>query len=176
MARKAGLGGVIPTRTREEAREAASRIGADDNETAVAPASHAPLPPGELVPADDSELDEADDIDDRPDDDDDQAHVAVNGAHHATAERPTPAPRVSTRGRQSRQAATPASLLPSRVPQHRIQIGPRLRPPAHTQFLEYLQVLVNTGVTQSDIVESALIEYMNKYPAETLRAALLEGR
>lgn len=174
MARKPGLGGVISTRTREDAREAAGRIGGED-ELSVG-ASYAPLPAGEVVPAADSELVEPDEIDDNPDEGDDQADAVVNGAHKATAEPPAPAPRVSTRGRQSRQAATPASLLPSRVPQHRIQIGPRLRPSAHTQFLEYLQVLQNTGVTQSDIVESALIEYMSKYPADTLRAALLEGR
>lgn len=172
--RRPGLGGVISTRTREDAREAAGRIGAED-ESPVA-GSYAPPPADTPEPAADSELLEADDIDDEADDEDDQANVAVNGTHQTAAERAAPAARVSTRGRQPRQAATPASLLPSRVPQHRIQIGPRLRPSAHTQFLEYLQVLQNTGVTQSDIVESALIEYMNKYPAETLRAALLKDR
>jgi hypothetical protein len=83
--------------------------------------------------------------------------------------------KTSSRGRGSRVTA-PASLVPSRIPQHRIQIGPRIRPPIHTRFSEYVHDLANTGLTQSDIVESALIEYMDKYPPEVLRTALLEAR
>ncbi|WP_142386921.1 hypothetical protein [Mycobacterium hubeiense] len=69
----------------------------------------------------------------------------------------------------------PTSLTPSRVPLQRVQIGPRVRPSVKAQLEEYQHALAKTGVTQSDIVESALVEYMERYPAETLRAALLEG-
>ena len=72
--------------------------------------------------------------------------------------------------------AKTASLIPSRVQQHRIQIGPRLRPAIHAEFSEYIHDLANTGLTQSDVVESALVEFMEKYPADVLRGMLLEAR
>lgn len=174
MARRPGLGGVVSTRTREDAREAAGRIGAEDEPSA--PPAYAPQPGAELVSAPDDDLVAAGESDGDNDDLGAAGEVAANGSYSGTVEQTAPAARVSNRGRGARQAAAPASLLPSRVPQHRIQIGPRLRPSAHTRFTEYLHELANTGVTQSDIVESALIEYMNKYPPEALRAALLEGR
>ncbi|NTY62181.1 hypothetical protein [Mycolicibacterium sphagni] len=93
---------------------------------------------------------------------------------HRTEAAAPATPKVSTRGRR-RASALPDSLTPSRVSQRRIQIGPRLRPSIHTDFNDYCLKLANIGVTQSDVVESALVEYMKRYPAEDLRAALLAG-
>lgn len=192
MSRRAGLG-TLPTRTREEAREAARRVGVEEPaptpaaiEPPAAPEARQESPGATNEPAamqrpvvsrGDVDQDarsggyEDQDADDNPSEADD--------VDDAEAERPTKSadsrPRGSQRGR-SRSAAKPASLIPSRVQQHRIQIGPRLRPAIHAEFSEYIHDLANTGLTQSDVVESALVEFMEKYPADVLRGMLLEAR
>lgn len=152
--RKAGLGAVA-TRTRGEAREDAGKIRAETDEPIGAP-----------EPVDDAAASVASDL---PATDD-------GGGPGAEPERPdTPAAPVSTRGRK-RKSSLPSSLTPSRVSQRRIQIGPRLRPAIHTEFDGYARALAPMGFTQSDLVESALVEYMERYPVEAVRAALLEGQ
>lgn len=158
--RRAGLGGPVSTRSREDSREAAGRIGATQNLPGE-PHVSAPPPASQLsAPAaagDDS--------------------LADPPARVAAAEiAPVPEPaRSGNRGGRTRRGVLPSSLTPSRVSLQRIQIGPRLKPVTKAQFDEYIHSLAGTGVTQSDIVESALVEYMERYPADTLRAALLEG-
>lgn len=195
MSRRAGLG-TLPTRTLEEAREAARRVGVEEPAPATTPAATepptAPEVPQEsptaattepaptrrpVVSRDDVDRDtrsggyDDQDVDDNPSEADDVDDVEP--------ERPTKSadsrPRGTQRGR-SRSVAKPAGLIPSRVPQHRIQIGPRLRPAIHAEFTDYIHDLANTGLTQSDVVESALVEFMEKYPADVLRGMLLEAR
>lgn len=118
--------------------------------------------------------------------DDDPRSPAV-GDHHSEddgdvdVEEPERAPRADSRARgsqrgRSRTVAKPVSLIPSRVKQNRIQIGPRLRPAVKDEFDDYIHDLANTGLTQSDVVESAIVEYMAKYPADVLREMLLGAR
>ena len=170
--RRPGLGS-LSTRTREEARAAAGRIGADQ----TIDADRANTPPGlaavaaptvsAVVPAGaDDAYGPAEDDNDDDDDDDDRREAGEE-------QQPPPqrAPRVSSRGRSNKRAV-PTSLTPSRVTLQRIQIGPRLKPAIKDQFDDYCRALAKMGYTQSDLVESALVEYMERYPAETLRAAL----
>lgn len=150
--RTPGLG-TVSTRTREDARQAAGRIGLEAETVGAEPADGAdPDPSG-------ANADE--EFDSTP-----EPEQLAKAAAPAT-------PKVSARGR--RKSALPASLTPSRVSQRRIQIGPRLRPNVHTRFTDYSLALSTIGVTQSDVVESALVEYMDRYPADAVRAALLDG-
>lgn len=215
--KRAGLG-MQTTRSRGDAREAARRVGGEDQPpTMTAPAPtvaaptvaaaaggdsalagtspgsvHSPRPqeneaagqpapavePNSVTPSAEEAVHggygdprSSDDDDDRPDDDEYVEDVEPERNAKAADSRP----RGSQRGR-SRTAAKPASLIPSRVKQHRIQIGPRLRPAVKDEFDEYIHDLANTGLTQSDVVESAIVEYMAKYPADVLREMLLGAR
>lgn len=185
--RKPGMGS-FSSRTREDERDRASRITGDA----------APVPPPQPVASVPPSLLVADpqgyghDDDDAADDettfggvpdagarDDAPDESAGDGAGDEVSER-----RVSSRGRprgrRSDESAAntvmPPSLTPSRVSEKKLQIGPRLKPAVYDRFSNYLAGLVNTGVTQSDVVESALIEYMDRYPAAQLRTALLGKR
>jgi hypothetical protein len=181
MSRKPGLG-TVSTRTREEAREAAGRISPESgvaDAQAVAPqpsnGTTPPVstsPPAEVQTGPDPGLDADTDTDADADEEFDSEDEPE--PQRTVAAVPPDTPKVSTRGRR-RAPALPDSLTPSRVSQRRIQIGPRLRPSIHTDFNDYCLKLANIGVTQSDVVESALVEYMKRYPAEELRAALLAG-
>lgn len=182
--KRPGLG-AISSRTREEERDRASRITGEA----------APVPPPQPVASVPPSLsvadtqgyghDEADDADSdessfggAPDED---AHNEVpdESAGDEVRERRVSS-RGRSRGRRSDESAAntvmPPSLTPSRVSEKKLQIGPRLKPAVYDRFSNYLAGLVNTGVTQSDVVESALIEYMDRYPAAQLRTALLGNR
>lgn len=163
-ARRPGLG-AVSTRTREEAREEASRIGVDDTrvETGRLPATAAPATLS--APIDDATAGEGS-----------RGFEDPGTAIASTSEPATPAVKAPSRARAGGRSAAPASLRPSRVQLRRVQIGPRLREHVHEEFSEYVHDLANTGLTQSDIVESALIEFMAKYPPDALRAALREDR
>lgn len=184
MSRKPGLG-TVSTRTREDAREAAGRISPEPDVVvaqAVAPlpsngtAQQVPTaPPADADPDPNPDTDTDDEADEGTDTEADEELDSGAESEQQHTEAAAPAtPKVSTRGRR-RASALPESLTPSRVSQRRIQIGPRLRPSIHTDFNDYCLKLANIGVTQSDVVESALVEYMKRYPAEDLRAALLAG-
>lgn len=178
--RKPGMGS-FSSRTREDERDRASRI---TNETAPVPPPQpvASVPPS-LAVADPQGYSHDEDgyenaIDGVPDDGsgdeapDESAGDEVRERRVSSRGRP--------RGRRSDESAAdsvmPPSLTPSRVSEKKLQIGPRLKPAVYDRFSNYLAGLVNTGVTQSDVVESALIEYMDRYPAAQLRTALLGKR
>lgn len=182
--RKPGLGS-FSSRTREEERDRASRITSEA----------APVPPPQPVASVPPSLSVAgpqgygQDEDGAPDGD--EATFGAGSDEGARHEAPDESVddevrerRVSSRGRpRGRRAdesatdtAMPPSLTPSRVSEKKLQIGPRLKPAVYDRFSNYLAGLVNTGVTQSDVVESALIEYMDRYPAAQLRTALLGKR
>ncbi len=178
MSRKPGLG-TVSTRTREDAREAAGRISPEpDTVVAMAPQpSNGTAPQMPAAPPADADPDPNPEVEVEVDDDtgtDEELDSDAEPEQHRTEAAAPATPKVSTRGRR-RASALPDSLTPSRVSQRRIQIGPRLRPSIHTDFNDYCLKLANIGVTQSDVVESALVEYMKRYPAEDLRAALLAG-
>lgn len=163
-ARRPGLG-AVSTRTREEAREEAGRIGVDDTRVETGRLGAAVASPALSAPVDDAVTGEGSRGFDEP------------GTASTSASEPvTPAAKAPSRARAGGRSAAPASLRPSRVQLRRVQIGPRLREHVHEEFSEYVHDLANTGLTQSDIVESALIEFMAKYPPEALRAALREDR
>ena len=180
MSKRPGLGS-ISTRTREEAREAAGRIAPDEDTAgsqdntisstarANGTSSTSPDLAADAAAATMEDIEPDDAGDDEPSDDDvsEPAPSQVKGLKRAPAGG-------QSRGR-TRRGAVPNSLTPSRVSLQRVQIGPRIKPAIKAQFDDYVLDLRNTGVTQSDVVESALVEYMERYPAEELRAALLEG-
>ena len=178
MSRKPGLG-TVSTRTREDTREAAGRISPEPDVVVAQAAAPQPsngiAPQVPTAPPAEADPDPRPDTDTDADTDADEEFDPGDEPEQQRTEAAVPAtPRVSTRGRR-RGSALPDSLTPSRVSQRRIQIGPRLRPSIHTDFNDYCLKLANIGVTQSDVVESALVEYMKRYPAEDLRAALLAG-
>lgn len=186
--RKPGMGN-FSSRTREDERDRASRITGDA----------APVPPPQPVASVPPSLSVADHQGYGHDEDGamDGDETTFGGVPEEGARDDAPDEnagdiagdevserRVSSRGRPRGRRADesavntvmPPSLTPSRVSEKKLQIGPRLKPAVYDRFSNYLAGLVNTGVTQSDVVESALIEYMDRYPAAQLRTALLGKR
>lgn len=90
-----------------------------------------------------------------------------------SAEVSAPAPEPARAKPRRQNPPMPTGLTPSRQKLNRIQIGPRLRPKVKDRFDDYADAVKKTGLTQSDLVESALTEYMDRYPAEVLVQALL---
>ena len=169
-ARRPGLG-AMSTRTREDAREEAGRIGSNNN--GLGARGPATVNSPELAePVDDAEVAAVE----SPPIEEPGTPIASTLSSDSPLESPARGARVSPRGRGGGRSAAPASLRPSRVQLRRVQIGPRLRDHVHEEFSQYVHDLANTGLTQSDIVESALVEYMAKYPPDVIRAALREDR
>ncbi len=68
------------------------------------------------------------------------------------------------------KAELPEYIRPAQGARDKVQIGPRIDPDIHADFLEYVNSLALAGFKQGQIVEWALKEFMARYPVQALLA------
>lgn len=66
------------------------------------------------------------------------------------------------------KAELPDYIRPAQGAPNKVQIGPRIDPDIHADFIEYVNSLALAGFKQSQIVEWALQEFMARYPVKAL--------